>query len=219
MPGPADSFAAREIGARTRIARTKAIFTQVLLAKLDGRAASRSANACGGLVLNLPCIPSSCALSPYAVFTSPSLKPWTQSLPSLQDVILRGGKALPLYARVVEAGVPRAIVLPAVPGGQLKVKPGGGGLLLNQITLVGNPLGGQLVLIWSLVAADTSSAWLHLWMHTAPLPPQVELRPQDQSWECFLDAVPQPPVLRAHVAGGEEVTGVIFSSGTTGGVG
>jgi hypothetical protein len=62
----ADSFAAREIGARTRIARTKAIFTQ--------------------------------------------------------DVILRGGKALPLYARVVEAGVPRAIVLPAVPGGQLKVR-------------------------------------------------------------------------------------------------
>ena len=40
----------------------------------------------------------------------------------LQDVILRGGKALPLYARVVEAGVPRAIVLPAVPGGQLKVR-------------------------------------------------------------------------------------------------
>lgn len=44
----------------------------------------------------------------------------------LQDVILRGGKALPLYARVVEAGVPRAIVLPAVPGGQLKVNLTGG---------------------------------------------------------------------------------------------
>ena len=40
---------------------------------------------------------------------------------AVQDVILRAGKALPLYARVVEAGVPQAIVLPAVPGSQLQV--------------------------------------------------------------------------------------------------
>lgn len=48
-------------------------------------------------------------------------------LPLQQDVILRGGKALPLYARVVEAGVPRAVVLPAVPGGQLQVHAAGRG--------------------------------------------------------------------------------------------
>ncbi|KAG7669817.1 hypothetical protein KSW81_007961 [Nannochloris sp. 'desiccata'] len=33
------------------------------------------------------------------------------------DVVLRGGKVLPLYARVVEAGAPRAVVLPAGGGG------------------------------------------------------------------------------------------------------
>ena len=34
-----------------------------------------------------------------------------------QDVVLRGGKALPLYARVAEAGAPPAVVLPADGGG------------------------------------------------------------------------------------------------------
>jgi acyl-coenzyme A synthetase/AMP-(fatty) acid ligase len=57
----ADSFAAKEIESRLRIAHAKAIITQ--------------------------------------------------------DVVLRGGKVLPLYARVVEAGAPRAIVLPAGGGG------------------------------------------------------------------------------------------------------
>ena len=47
-------------------------------------------------------------------------------------MILRGGKALPLYARVVEAGVPRAIVLPAQAGGQLQV-----GKWVNAIDLCG----------------------------------------------------------------------------------
>ncbi|KAL4429392.1 hypothetical protein ABPG77_005166 [Micractinium sp. CCAP 211/92] len=104
----ADSFAAGEIASRTRIARTKAIFTQ--------------------------------------------------------DVILRGSKALPLYARVVEAGVPRAIVLPARPG---------------------DPL-------------------------------QVELRQGDMSWGTFLEAAAAPSEVVAHVAGAEDLTNVIFSSGTTG---
>ncbi|KAL4458600.1 hypothetical protein ABPG75_013465 [Micractinium tetrahymenae] len=104
----ADSFVAGEIASRTRIAHTKAIFTQ--------------------------------------------------------DVILRGGKALPLYARVVEAGVPCAIVLPVRPGDAL----------------------------------------------------QVELRPGDMSWAAFLEAVPAPAEARAHVASAEEVTNIIFSSGTTG---
>lgn len=63
-----------------------------------------------GWGLHLLC-PAPASLSKFAPFTA-----------SPQDVILRGGKALPLYARVVEAGVPRAIVLPAVPGGQLKVR-------------------------------------------------------------------------------------------------
>ncbi|KAL4458608.1 hypothetical protein ABPG75_013473 [Micractinium tetrahymenae] len=39
-----------------------------------------------------------------------------------QDVILRGGQALPLYARVVEAGGPRAVVLPAAVHGRLQVE-------------------------------------------------------------------------------------------------
>ena len=41
----------------------------------------------------------------------------------LQDVILRGGRALPLYARVCEAEAPMAIVLPAAAGGALQGGP------------------------------------------------------------------------------------------------
>ena len=36
-----------------------------------------------------------------------------------QDVILRGGRELPLYARIVEAGAPRAIVLPGRVDGEM----------------------------------------------------------------------------------------------------
>ncbi len=39
----------------------------------------------------------------------------------VQDVILRGGKAHPLYQRVVKAQGPLAIVLPALPGTDLQV--------------------------------------------------------------------------------------------------
>ncbi len=39
----------------------------------------------------------------------------------VQDVILRGGKAHPLYQRVVKAQGPLAIVLPALPGKDLQV--------------------------------------------------------------------------------------------------
>lgn len=41
-----------------------------------------------------------------------------------QDVILRGGQQLPLYARVVEAQAPRAIVLPAEGRLRLPLRPG-----------------------------------------------------------------------------------------------
>lgn len=78
-----------------------------------------------------------------------------------QDVIVRGGRTLPLYERVVAAEAPRAIVLP----------------------------GGS-----------------------APLP---SLRPGDLSWQAFLDGgggcVVEP------VQGDmEDVTNILFSSGTTG---
>jgi len=82
----------------------------------------------------------------------------------MQDVILRGSQALPLYARVVEAGAPRAIVLPAVEHGQL----------------------------------------------------QVQLRPGDTSWRDFLQAVPPPQSVQAHVAAADDPAIVLFSSGTTG---
>lgn len=39
----------------------------------------------------------------------------------VQDVILRGGKAHPLYERVVKAQGPTAIVLPSAPGDHLQV--------------------------------------------------------------------------------------------------
>ena len=42
-------------------------------------------------------------------------------------MIQRGGKALPLYARVAEAGVPQAIVLPAQAGAPLQVSEQGWG--------------------------------------------------------------------------------------------
>lgn len=38
-----------------------------------------------------------------------------------QDVVLRGGRALPLYARVTEAGAPAAVVLPADGGAELRL--------------------------------------------------------------------------------------------------
>lgn len=37
-------------------------------------------------------------------------------------MILRGAKALPLFARVAEAGVPRAVVLPAAHDGRLQAR-------------------------------------------------------------------------------------------------
>ncbi|HBP21294.1 MAG TPA: AMP-dependent synthetase [Planctomycetes bacterium] len=39
-----------------------------------------------------------------------------------QDVMLRAGKTLPLFAKVQDAEAPRAIVLPATPGGELQVE-------------------------------------------------------------------------------------------------
>ena len=41
----------------------------------------------------------------------------------VQDVILRGGKAHPLYERVTKANGPTAIVLPAVPGRAVQASP------------------------------------------------------------------------------------------------
>ena len=41
-----------------------------------------------------------------------------------QDVIVRGGKRLPLYANVVEAGAPQAVVVAADAGGALALRPG-----------------------------------------------------------------------------------------------
>lgn len=79
-------------------------------------------------------------------------------------MILRGSQALPLYARVAEAGAPRAIVLPAAEHGQL----------------------------------------------------QVQLRPGDISWRCFLGAVPAPQAVQAHVAAADDPAILLFSSGTTG---
>ena len=38
-----------------------------------------------------------------------------------QDIVLRGGRAYPLYARVVEAEAPHAIVIPADPAHGLQV--------------------------------------------------------------------------------------------------
>ena len=49
----------------------------------------------------------------------------------VQDVIQRGGKAHPLYQRVVQAKGPKAIVLPAVEGKRLQVR--------NSITRVSEP--------------------------------------------------------------------------------
>jgi acetyl-CoA synthetase len=37
-----------------------------------------------------------------------------------QDAILRGGKALPLYSKVIDAGAPRAIVIASAPGAKLR---------------------------------------------------------------------------------------------------
>lgn len=97
-----------------------------------------------------------------------------------QDVVLRGSKALPLYSRVVEAGAPKAIVLPA------------GGF---------------------------SSEHNHVTHHSSNSDRvRVELRKGDLSWDAFLSLVPPPPpfTLRAHLASADDISGILFSSGTTG---
>ena len=98
-----------------------------------------------------------------------------------QDVVLRGSKALPLYARVVEAGAPKAIVLPA-----------GGNTTSSEECVHFNTSGSNRV--------------------------RGELRHGDLSWETFLSLVPSPPpfVLRPHVANSDDLSGILFSSGTSG---
>jgi len=140
-------------------------------------------------------------------------------------VILRGGKALPLYARVVEAGVPRAIVVPAQPGGELQVRWKPGCLkaclparlsawtcevhLLHLLLLCSCPV-LSCIPVNAAVSLLPSLPSLGAWL-------QVELRPQDLSWQAFLGAVPPPTTVKGHVAGADDITGIIFSSGTTGG--
>lgn len=53
---------------------------------------------------------------------------------------------------------------------------------------------------------------------TAGRPLRVALRPGDVAWSDFLARVPPPVRLRAHVADAYEVTNILFSSGTTGGL-
>lgn len=84
-----------------------------------------------------------------------------------QDVVMRGAKALPLFDRVVEAGAPKAVVLPAA-GGEADMHPG------------------------------------------------VSLREGDLPWAAFLQLAPTPTGLRPHIADSYDVSGVLFSSGTTG---
>lgn len=93
----ADSFAAPEIAARLRIAGARAIITQV---RWGWGAEQRL-----GCAWRQVCRPPRCTLC----------------LPSKQDVVLRDGLALPLYARVAEAAAPLAIVLPAS-GSRLQVE-------------------------------------------------------------------------------------------------
>jgi hypothetical protein len=62
---------------------------------------------------------SSALQSHTRVPASPPAQHSTAQL-SVQDVILRGGNSLPLFKRVVEAGGPPAVVLPAS-GGELQV--------------------------------------------------------------------------------------------------
>lgn len=51
----------------------------------------------------------------------------------------------------------------------------------------------------------------HLHYHS-----QVELRQGDMSWGTFLEAAAAPSEIAAHMAGAEDLTNIIFSSGTTG---
>lgn len=72
----------------------------------------------------------------------------------------------------------------------------------------------------SLSASIHTAHWSHAPLRPAPWPRrmQVELRAQDLPWQRFLDGAPPPPpaMLPAHVADAEEITNIIFSSGTTG---
>lgn len=126
-----------------------------------------------------------------------------------QDVVLRGGQALPLYARVAETGAPLAIVLPAA-GGQLQV------------------CGAA----WRCVAAacfgsakiKRTPGAVPAWYPACCMQPinpsllqmQVDLRPGDVNWQQFLASVPQPAAVRAHVAASDDTANILFSSGTTG---
>ena len=124
-------------------------------------------------------------------------------------MILRGGKALPLYARVVEAGAPTAVVVPARGAG-----------LEPEASSPPQPNPAQpACLPGAAVPTHPPGA-----RRPAPLQShvarahavQLALRPGDVSWAGFLGRAPQPVALRAHVANADEATNVLFSSGTTG---
>lgn len=113
---------------------------------------------------------------------------------------MRGGRALPLYARVKQANAPLAIVLPA-----------GGG---SSSTSGGCNGWQRLLSSWGL--ADAA--------HTPRLPAgsagaalREPLRGGDIQW-CEFVAPPQARGLlpfQAHVADAYEISNILFSSGTT----
>lgn len=115
-----------------------------------------------------------------------------------QDFVLRGGKALPLYARLVEANAPQTIVLPASSrcnnAGIQNIQPlRAGDMSFSQLKHL-SPVPNNTIEVFSSRKAGSSSWWNPC--------PATEVSPQ------VLDM--------PHVAEASATTNILFSSGTTG---
>lgn len=179
----ADSFAAPEIASRLRIARAKGIFTQA-------SSPARWLRATALLPCARACRPSGTASLPPPLpsTSSPLLPPCsTYLLPRAQDVVMRAGKALPLYERVRAADAPVAIVLPGA------------------ATAVGGSC-GELLAAWRGQEAAGGAEVL-----------RTPLRAGDVAWSAFVSAVAPASAagFSAHEADAYDVTNILFSSGTT----
>jgi len=127
--------------------------------------------------------------------------------------VLRGGKALPLYARIKAADAPTAIVLPATgvsgrtdpaaaAGPSSAVPPGS---VSSNAAQPGAASSAAAPPAGSAAAGPGSSGL------------REPLRPGDWAWGEFLGSVPRGAAagFRPHEADAYEVTNILFSSGTT----
>ena len=116
-----------------------------------------------------------------------------------QDYILRKGKQLPLYAKVVEADAPRVVVLPSASSCRIRVDYPFFETNHRGTEFSEQRIGGDKE-VWRIIDGDLGSL-------------SFELRPEDLIWEDFLSLNEQFDAVPAHP---NAYSNILFSSGTTG---